>query len=326
MKATGAPVLDVRDLAVSFALRGGPVAAVDGVSFSIAAGRTLGLVGESGCGKTATALAVMRLIDPPGRVTRGRVSLLGDALDGLSESAMRRVRGRRMAMVFQEPMTALNPVQRIGDQIAEAQIVHGVAGRRAAREAAAALLDRVGIPDAARRARDYPHRLSGGMRQRATVAMALAGDPALLIADEPTTALDVTVQAQILELLADLGRDRGMAMLFISHDLGAVSEIADDIAVMYAGRIVERGPARAVLESPRHPYTSGLLATLPRLGRNPARLPAIPGNVPDLAALPPGCAFVDRCSRAVPECRRAAPPLEALEGGRAVACPRAFAS
>ena len=326
MKATGAPVLDVRDLAVSFALRGGPVAAVDGVSLSIAAGRTLGLVGESGCGKTATALAVMGLIDPPGRVTRGRVSLLGDALDGLSESAMRRMRGRRMAMVFQEPMTALNPVQRIGDQIAEAQIVHGVAGRRAAREAAAALIDRVGIPDAARRARDYPHRLSGGMRQRATVAMALAGDPALLIADEPTTALDVTVQAQILELLADLGRDRGMAMLFISHDLGAVSEIADDIAVMYAGRIVERGPTRAVLESPRHPYTSGLLATLPRLGRNPARLPAIPGNVPDLAALPPGCAFVDRCSRAVPECRRATPPLEALEGGRAVACPRAFAS
>lgn len=322
--AGAAPVFEVRDLAVSFALRDGAVRAVDGVSFSIAAGRTLGLVGESGCGKTATALAAMGLIDPPGRVTRGRVSLLGKSLEGLSEAAMRRVRGRRMAMVFQEPMTALNPVQRIGDQIAETQLVHGRAGRRAARDAAAALLDRVGVPDAARRARDYPHRLSGGMRQRAAVAMALAGDPALLIADEPTTALDVTVQAQILELLAGLGRDRGMAMLFISHDLGAVSEIADDIAVMYAGRIVERGPVRAVLESPRHPYTAGLLATLPRLGRNPARLPAIPGNVPDLAALPPGCAFADRCPRAVADCRRAPPPpLETLDGGRAVACPRA---
>ena len=321
--AGAAPAFEVRDLAVSFALRSGAVRAVDGVSFSIAAGRTLGLVGESGCGKTAAALATMGLIDPPGQVTRGRVTLLGESLEGLSEAAMRRVRGRRMAMIFQEPMTALNPVQRIGDQIAETQLVHGRATRRAAWEAAVALLDRVGVPDAARRARDYPHRLSGGMRQRATVAMALAGDPALLIADEPTTALDVTVQAQILDLLAGLGRDRGMAMLFISHDLGAVSEIADDIAVMYAGRIVERGPVRAVLESPRHPYTAGLLATLPRLGRNPARLPAIPGNVPDLAALPPGCAFADRCPRAVADCRRTPPPLETLESGRAVACLRA---
>ena len=321
--AGAAPVFEVRDLAVSFALRSGEVRAVDGVSFSIAAGRTLGLVGESGCGKTAAALATMGLIDPPGQVTRGRVTLLGESLEGLSEAAMRRVRGRRMAMIFQEPMTALNPVQRIGDQIAEAQLVHGKAGRRAAWETAVTLLDRVGVPDAARRARDYPHRLSGGMRQRATVAMALAGDPALLIADEPTTALDVTVQAQILDLLAGLGRDRGMAMLFISHDLGAVSEIADDVAVMYAGRIVERGPVRAVLESPRHPYTAGLLATLPRLGRSPARLPAIPGNVPDLAALPSGCAFADRCPRAVADCRRTPPTLETLESGRAVACLRA---
>ena len=316
------PALEVADLAVAFDTRGGPLPAVDGVSFSVAPGRTLGLVGESGCGKTVTALAAMGLIDPPGRVARGEVRLGGVALSGLDERALRRARGRRAAMIFQEPMTALNPVARIGDQVAEAALLHDPIPRREAQDRAVALLERVGIPEAARRARDYPHRLSGGMRQRAMIAMALAGRPDLLIADEPTTALDATVQAQILELLAGLQRDRGMAILFISHDLGAVSEIADDVAVMYAGRIVERAPAQALFDSPRHPYAQGLLATLPRLGARPERLPAIPGAVPGPGAWPSGCAFRDRCPRAAAECARARPELAELGGGRAAACVR----
>ena len=314
------PVLAVSDLTVSFDTRDGAVPAVSGVSFRIDAGRTLGLVGESGCGKTVTALAVMGLIDPPGRVAGGDVRLCGASLSGLSESALCEVRGRRMAMVFQEPMTALNPVRRIGDQIAEVALLHDGCGRREAWDGAVALLDRVGIPQASRRARDYPHQFSGGMRQRAMIAMALAGRPALLIADEPTTALDVTVQAQVLELLLELQRDRGTAILFISHDLGVVSEIADDVAMMYAGRIVERAPARELFAAPHHPYTAGLLATLPRMGAQPARLPAIGGTVPNLAALPPGCAFHDRCPSAFAACRRTRPRLAVLDDGRSAAC------
>ena len=316
----GAPVLAVSDLAVAFDTSAGTVPAVNGVSFGIGAGRTLGLVGESGCGKTVTALAVMGLIDPPGRIAGGGVALCGESLAGLSESALCRIRGRRMTMVFQEPMTALNPVLRIGDQIAEVAVLHRGFGARAAWNEAVELLGRVGIPEPARRAYDYPHRLSGGMRQRAMIAMALAGEPALLIADEPTTALDVTVQAQILELLAALQHDRGTAILFISHDLGVVSEIADEVAVMYAGRIVEQGPTEALFAAPRHPYTAGLLETLPRIGAGRARLPAIAGNVPDLASLPDGCAFRDRCPRAAAECSRAVPPLEAAGGGHRAAC------
>ena len=315
-----APLLEVSELSVAFDTRGGPAPAVSGVSFRVEAGRALGLVGESGCGKTVTALAIMGLIDPPGRVTGGTIALDGAALGGLSEDRLCRIRGRRMAMIFQEPMTALNPVRRIGDQIAEVSLLHDKRGPRAAWNGAVALLDRVGIPEPDLRARDYPHRLSGGMRQRAMIAMALAGRPALLIADEPTTALDVTVQAQILELLDETRRAFGMAILFISHDLGAVSEIADDVAAMYAGRIVERAPADALFDAPRHPYTAGLLATLPRIGAGAERLPAIDGNVPDLAALPAGCAFRDRCPRAFAACAETLPPLAELGGGRAAAC------
>ena len=315
-----APLLEVSELSVAFDTRGGPAPAVSGVSFRVEAGRALGLVGESGCGKTVTALAIMGLIDPPGRVTGGTIALDGAALGGLPEDRLCRIRGRRMAMIFQEPMTALNPVRRIGDQIAEVSLLHDKRGPRAAWNGAVALLDRVGIPEPDLRARDYPHRLSGGMRQRAMIAMALAGRPALLIADEPTTALDVTVQAQILELLDETRRAFGMAILFISHDLGAVSEIADDVAAMYAGRIVERAPADALFDAPRHPYTAGLLATLPRIGAGAERLPAIDGNVPDLAALPAGCAFRDRCPRAFAACADTPPPLAELGGGRAAAC------
>ena len=318
--AASAPVLDVSDLAVAFDTPRGPVPAVSGVSFRIEAGKALGLVGESGCGKTVAALAVMGLVDPPGRIAGGRVALCGDPLDGLSEEELCGLRGRRMAMVFQEPMTALNPVLRIGDQIAEVALLHDGCGRRAARDKAVALLDRVGIPDAERRAGDWPHRLSGGMRQRAMIAMALAGQPDLLIADEPTTALDTTVQAQIVDLLLELRDDRGTAILFISHDLGAVSQIADDIAVMYAGRIVEQAPTAALFAGPRHPYTAGLLATLPRIGERRARLPAIGGSVPDPASLPAGCAFRERCPSAFDACRRTRPALAPAAGGRRVAC------
>ncbi len=314
------PVLAVSGLSVAFDTRDGAVPAVSDVSFRVEAGRTLGLVGESGSGKTVTAMAIMGLIDPPGRIARGGVTLLGVSLTGLSEEALCGIRGRRATMVFQEPMTALNPVLRIGDQIAEVSLLHERQGRRAAWNGAVELLDRVGIPEAARRARDYPHQLSGGMRQRAMIAMALAGRPALLIADEPTTALDVTVQAQILELLLELQRDHGTAILFISHDLGVVSEIADEVAVMYAGRIVEQAPANELFASPRHPYTSGLLATLPRMGANRERLPAIGGNVPNLAFLPPGCAFCDRCPAAFDDCRRTRPRLRRVGRGRSAAC------
>ena len=315
-----APALETIDLSVAFDTRDGPVMAVDGVSLRVEAGRTLGLVGESGCGKTVTALAAMGLIDPPGRIAGGEARVCGAPIAGLPEAELRRLRGGRAAMIFQEPMTALNPVMRVGDQIAEVSLLHDRIGARAAWRRAVELLDRVGIPEPGRRARDYPHRLSGGMRQRAMIAMALAGRPALLIADEPTTALDVTVQAQILELLDELQRDRGAAILFISHDLGVVSEIADDVAVMYAGRIVEQAPAEALFAAPRHPYAAGLLATLPRIGAGLARLPAIGGAVPDPAALPSGCAFRDRCPSAFGRCGRAAPALRGAGPGRRAAC------
>jgi len=314
------PVLGVSDLAVTFDTTTGPVTAVDGVSFHIEAGRTLGLVGESGCGKTVTTLAVMGLIDPPGRIARGAVLLRGQPLIGLPEDALCDIRGRHMGMVFQEPMTALNPVLRAGEQIAEVLSLHDKCSRRAAWSGAVELLDRVGIPQARQRAENYPHQLSGGMRQRVMIAMAVAARPALLIADEPTTALDVTVQAQILELLLDLQDEHGTAILFISHDLGVISEIADTVAVMYAGRIVEQAPSHKLFAAPRHPYTAALLATLPRIGARYERLPAIGGAVPDLSAPPPGCAFHDRCPSAMAECRRTTPRLQALEDDRSAAC------
>jgi peptide/nickel transport system ATP-binding protein len=319
-KAPPPPVLAVEDLRVEFPTRRGIVRAADGLSYRIERGTTLAVVGESGCGKTVTALAVMGLIDPPGRVDAGKVALRGTDLTLLPETALRRLRGREMAMIFQEPMTALNPVMRVGDQVAEPLILHGRLGRTEAWRAACDLLDRVGIPMPLRRAHDYPHQLSGGMRQRVMIAMALACSPSLLIADEPTTALDVTVQAQILELLLALQESYGTAIQYISHDLGVISEIADEIVVMYAGRIVERARAETLFEAPRHPYTRGLLATRPRIGDRRERLPAISGQVPDLARLPSGCAFRDRCALARPHCATRPPPLEAIGEDHQVAC------
>ncbi len=317
--AESGPLLSVDSLTVTFATRRGVVRAVDGISYTLRAGRTLGVVGESGCGKSVTALALLGLVDPPGEIGGGRVMFEGRDLLTLDEAAMESVRGARIAMIFQEPMTALNPVYAIGDQIGEVFTTHRGHSRGQARDGAIDMLDRVGMPAPARRARDYPHQLSGGMRQRAMIAMALAGRPALLIADEPTTALDVTVQAQILELMLDIQEGFGTAIQFISHDLGVISEIADEVAVMYAGRIVEHAPADVIFDNPLHPYTQGLLATVPRIGAGLDRLPAISGNVPDLARLPAGCAFRDRCPKAGPDCA-VAPTLDIAEPGHRVAC------
>ena len=316
-------ILEVRGLEVTFATDRGVVKAADGVSFALRPGRTLGLVGESGCGKTVTALAVLRLVPPPGRITGGRVLFGGDDLLALSDRAMEDIRGKRISMVFQEPTTAFNPVLTIGDQIAEALIIHGGAGRAEAHAAAVGMLEKVGIPDPAERAGTYPHQMSGGMRQRAMIAMALICRPDILIADEPTTALDVTIQAQILDLMGEMQREFGVAILFISHDLAVISEMADEVMVMYAGRVVERAPADALLAHPLHPYTRGLIETLPRAGVGRERLPAIPGTVPDLGALPDGCRFSDRCPLADDGCRAAEPPLTGAPGGRWGACYKA---
>ena len=314
------PALEVRDLSVSFASRRGRVRAVAGASWRIERGTTLGVVGESGCGKSVAALAVMGLIEAPGRIDHGAILLRSTDLRLLSEATMQRVRGAEVAMIFQEPMTALNPVMTVGDQVAEVLQLHDNMAHDPAWRAATELLDQVGIALPMKRANDYPHQLSGGMRQRVMVAMALAGRPSLLIADEPTTALDVTVQAQILELMLSLQSEYGMAIHFISHDLGVVSEIADEVMVMYAGRVVEQAPAEVLFSEPRHPYTQGLLATRPRIGERRARLPAIAGSVPDLARLPTGCAFRPRCPRASARCLMRPPPLETVAEGHRVAC------
>ncbi|MGE0650640.1 MAG: ABC transporter ATP-binding protein [Alphaproteobacteria bacterium] len=318
-----ADALRVDNLHVAFPTRDGLIPAVTGVSYRIARGRTLGIVGESGSGKSMTALAVLGLVPPPGRILQGTVRIGGDEISGLDEEAMTQVRGARVAMIFQEPMTALNPVLTVGAQIGEAWSLHRGADAGEARDAAIALLERVRIPEPSRRIDDYPHQMSGGMRQRAMIAMALAGQPEVLIADEPTTALDVTTQAQIIELMADIQADMGMAIQFISHNLGVVSEIADDIAVMYAGRIVEYAPAVDVLGAPRHPYTRALIATVPRIGARMRRLPAIGGQVPHPLALPPGCAFSDRCPLADAACNKAVPPLADTGHGHLVACIKA---
>jgi oligopeptide/dipeptide ABC transporter ATP-binding protein len=319
-KSAPAPALDVRNLSVTFETRQGPLRAVDNISYRIDRGRTLGVVGESGCGKSVSALAVMGLIDPPGEASAGAINLRGTDLSRLPEPMLCGLRGRDVAMIFQEPMTALNPVMTVGDQIAEVLILHEELTERDARWRTVELLERVGISLPMRRAHEYPHQLSGGMRQRVMIAMALACKPALLIADEPTTALDVTVQAQILELMLELQESVGMAIQFISHDLGVISEIADDVAVMYAGRIVEQAPAERLFEAPRHPYTRGLLATLPRVGARVGRLPAITGAVPDLADLPSGCAFRDRCPNAIADCAARPPRLGEVAPGHQVAC------
>ncbi len=316
----GGPVLTVDGLEVTFPTRDGPLRAVAGISYSIAPGRTLGVVGESGCGKSVTALAILGLVPPPGRIAGGSVRLGDLEVSSMDEEALTAIRGERISMVFQEPMTALNPVLTVGAQIAEAWALHREGSPAEAREAALEMIDRVRIPDPQRRFDDYPHHLSGGMRQRAMIAMALACGPELLIADEPTTALDVTIQAQIIELMMEMQAEFGMAIQFISHNLGVVSEIADDVMVMYAGHIVEIGSAAQIFADPRHPYTRALLETLPRIGARVRRLPAIPGTVPDLGALPAGCPFSDRCPLADATCRAMRPALDDQGGGHLAAC------
>ena len=304
-------LLEVRDLRVEFSTDGGKARAVDGVSFEVREGETLGIVGESGCGKTVTSLAMMGLIpSPPGRTLPGSSIRFRDReLVGAPQKVLRELRGNEMGMIFQEPMTSLNPVFPVGSQIAETLSRHRGMKRKEALEQSEALLKEVGIPEPGRRLHEYPHQLSGGMRQRVMIAMALACEPALLIADEPTTALDVTIQAQILELLAELQRRRGMAVLLITHDLGVVAEVCDRVAVMYAGQVVETGDVHQIFGDPRHPYTRGLLASLPRLDNRGGRLQPIPGVVPSPTAWPTGCRFAPRCRFAWDRCRAEPPPL-----------------
>jgi peptide/nickel transport system ATP-binding protein len=316
-------LLDVRDLRTSFATDDGEFAAVDGVSFTLDAGRTLGLVGESGCGKSVTSLSIMGLVPkPPGRV-EGQILFDGDDLLRMSVAGLRELRGNRLSMIFQEPMTSLNPAFTIGEQINEAILRHRRTSRAEARALTIAMLERVRIPSPAQRYDDYPHRLSGGMRQRVMIAMALALSPRLLIADEPTTALDVTIQAQILELMRMLREEMDTAIILITHDLGVIAEVADDVAVMYAGRIVERAPVHALFADPQHPYTIGLLGSIPQLHLTQARLAAIEGQVPTAMSQVPGCRFHPRCPFAVDQCREASPPLTEIAPGHAAACWRA---
>ena len=317
-------LLEVRNLRTSFFTPQGEARAVDGVSFSVEAGRTLGLVGESGCGKTMTALSILRLTPPAARIVGGSMVFDGRDLCTLSEAEMRAIRGNSIAMIFQEPMSSLNPVFTVGSQIAEAVRLHQGLGRQAAREKAIEMLRLVEIPEAERRVDEYPHQLSGGMRQRVMIAMALSCHPRVLIADEPTTALDVTIQAQILDLLAGLQQRLGMAMILVTHDLGIVAERAHHVAIMYAGRIVEYAPVEAIFARPLHPYTRGLLRSIPRVGvEKMRRLEAIPGVVPDLLRLPSGCHFRDRCGRAISRCTAIDPDLDELLPGHWGACVRA---
>ncbi|WP_224245652.1 ABC transporter ATP-binding protein [Hyalangium gracile] len=320
------PLLEVRGLKTRFSLEEGPVLAVDDVSFSIPPGGTLGVVGESGCGKSVTALSVMRLVpDPPGRVVGGEIRFKGQNLLALPEEEMRRIRGHHISMIFQEPMTSLNPVYTVGEQIGEAVRLHQKLDRKQAKARAVDMLRQVGIPAPEQRVDAYPHQLSGGMRQRVMIAMALACNPDLVIADEPTTALDVTIQAQILDLLKRLQAERGMAVMLITHDLGVVAESCDAVVVMYAGRVVEQAPVRALFSRPAHPYTAGLLRSIPSFqevqgGAGRQRLKTIPGMVPSLRRLPVGCRFRDRCERALEVCARVDPPLELKRDGQSAAC------
>ncbi len=326
MMAAPAPLLEVEDLKTHFFTRDGIVRAVDGVSFSVVPGETLAVVGESGCGKSVTSLSVLRLVaSPPGRIVAGRIRFLGQDLLQLPERKMRAIRGNEISMIFQEPMTSLNPVLRIGRQISETLTLHRGMSQVAAQQRAVEMLRLVGIPEPAQRMQQYPHELSGGMRQRVMIAMALACDPKLLIADEPTTALDVTVQAQILDLMRQLKAKTGTAIILITHSLGLVAEMAQRVVVMYGGRKVEEAPVAALFRRPRHPYTRALLKSVPRLrssltGGGQARLAEIPGVVPSLKEAMPGCIFAARCAYAVEHCRQSYPPLEQKTAGHWVAC------
>jgi oligopeptide/dipeptide ABC transporter ATP-binding protein len=315
-------LLEVKGLRTEFRSGGSSFAAVDGISFSLAPGETLGIVGESGCGKSVTSLSIMRLVpNPPGRITGGEIKLEGRNLLDLPESEMRAVRGDDIAMIFQEPMTSLNPVQTVGEQIVEAVQLHRSLSAADARARALEMLQLVKIPSPETRLDEYPHQLSGGMRQRVMIAMALACDPKLLIADEPTTALDVTIQAQILDLLRDLRERTGAAIMLITHDLGVVAELAHRVIVMYSGRIVEEAPVGLLFADPQHPYTLGLLGSIPRLGSDgDERLTAIEGVVPNPYALPPGCRFSPRCPLADQKCRAEQPALREIAPGHRAAC------
>jgi oligopeptide/dipeptide ABC transporter ATP-binding protein len=320
-----APVLEIEDLSIRFSTRQGTARVVERLSFSLQSGETLGIVGESGCGKSITALAIMGLIPmPPGQVSGGEIRFAGRNLLAFDAGEMRRIRGREIAMVFQEPMTALNPVYTAGEQIGEVLRTHAGLDRHEAFMRTVELLCMVGIPDPERRAAAYPHQLSGGMRQRVMIAMALACEPKLLICDEPTTALDVSVQAQILDLLRELRERLGTAIIMITHDMGVVAEMADRVLVMYAGRKVEEGPAREIIRRPLHPYTRALIGCLPKLDgaglTAQAPLPEIPGTVPALTGLGPGCVFNSRCGLAEPRCQGAMPPLGGTEPGHLAAC------
>ena len=319
-------LLDVRDLKTYFDTDEGTVKAVDGVSFHINRGETLAVVGESGSGKSVTSLSIMRLIaQPPGRFAGGEMLFDGEDLLKKSERQMRKIRGNDVSMIFQEPMTSLNPVYTVGDQISEAIVLHQGKTKRQGMKMAAEMLDLVGIPEPGKRVKNYPHQMSGGMRQRVMIAMALSCGPQLLIADEPTTALDVTIQAQILDLMRKLQREIGMSILFITHDLGVVAEIADRVVVMYAGRAVEEGSVESIFARPQMPYTLGLLNSIPRVDKaaeHQDRLEAIPGNVPNPLYLPPGCSFHPRCRFVVEDCKEAVPPLEDTGGGHMVRCIR----
>jgi peptide/nickel transport system ATP-binding protein len=321
-------VLDVKGLQTVFFTNSGLFRAVDDVSFHVRRGETLAIVGESGCGKSVSALSIMRLVpDPPGRIVGGEILLEGTDLLALDDAEMRQIRGNRISMIFQEPMTSLNPVIRIGDQISEAVRLHRDMSAKAARQQAVEMLRLVRIPEPARRALEYPHQLSGGMRQRAMIAMALACRPVLLIADEPTTALDVTIQAQILALILDLQKQLGMGLILITHDLGVVAQTAQRVIVMYAGKKVEEADVDTLFARPRHPYTRGLMASIPELptagAAHAARLTEIPGTVPSLTRLPQGCAFAPRCKLAIDRCRETYPPLNDWGGGHWAACWRA---
>ncbi len=309
-------VLEVRDLRVEFPTRRGVLTALDGVSLSIGRGEILGVVGESGAGKSMTGLAILGLIDPPGRIASGEIRLSGDRIDSLPEPEMEKVRGARIGAIFQDPLTALNPLFRVGDQLVETIRLHTGLSRDAARARALALRREVGIPAPEDRIAAYPHQFSGGMRQRVVIALALCAGPELIVADEPTTALDVSIQAQITALLRQLCRDRGTAVMLVTHDMGVIAETADRVAVMYAGRIAETGPVEDIVRRPRHPYTKGLMDSIPSMHGDLDELRMIPGAMPRLDAIPPGCAFHPRCDHAGPRCRREAPRI----GGAGAAC------
>jgi peptide/nickel transport system ATP-binding protein len=319
------PVLSVRDLSVQFPTRRGVLTAVDRISFDIAAGEVLGVVGESGAGKSMTGAAVMGLLEPPGRISGGEILLKGQRIDNIPYAELRKIRGRRIGMVFQDPLTSLNPLFRIGDQIIETIRTHADVSEAAARDRAIQLLTEVGIQGAAQRIGAYPHQFSGGMRQRVVLALALAAEPELIIADEPTTALDVSIQAQIIQLLKRLCRERGAAIMLITHDMGVIAETADRVAVMYAGRIAEIGPVRDVIQRPIHPYTKGLMGSIPTLDMaggagGDGRLTQISGSMPRLTAIPAGCAFNPRCTQVMDRCKVAPRPEPVTVGATQAAC------